>query len=100
MGDASRKRAAEEPAHDILAAEAFAMPAPDPAFRHDLVVPQDPAGIAEPHDILAAEAYAMPAPGRPSPAPTPVSVRRFPRWAWMPGAGLAAIWIRRRRLAR
>jgi hypothetical protein len=52
----------EEPAHDILAAEAFAVPAPDPELRHhQVVLPEDPSGIAEPHDILAAEEFAMPA---------------------------------------
>jgi len=52
----------EEPAHDVLAAEAFAVPAPDPELRHHRVVlPDDPSGIAEPHDILAAEEFAMPA---------------------------------------
>lgn len=51
-----------EPAHDILAAEAFAVPTSDPALRHDpLVLPEDPSGIAEAHDILAAEEFAMPA---------------------------------------
>jgi hypothetical protein len=51
-----------EPARDVLAAEAFAVPAPDPALRREpLVLPEDPSGIAEPHDILAAEEFAMPA---------------------------------------
>jgi hypothetical protein len=51
-----------EPARDILAAEAFAVPTPDPALRREpLVLPEDPSGIAEPHDILAAEDVAMPA---------------------------------------
>jgi hypothetical protein len=54
---------AEEPAHDVLAAEAFAVPAPDPELAHrPVVLPEDPSGIAEPHDILAAEEFAMPAP--------------------------------------
>src|SRR5947209_14609984 len=58
---------AEEPAHDVLAAEAFAVPAPDPELRHrPVVLPDDPSGIAEPHDILAAEEFAMPA-ARPGP---------------------------------
>ncbi|PZS07375.1 MAG: hypothetical protein DLM64_14950 [Solirubrobacterales bacterium] len=53
---------AEEPAHDVLAAEEFAMPAPDPALHHAPVsLPEDPSGIAEPHDVLAAEEFAMPA---------------------------------------
>jgi hypothetical protein len=54
---------AEEPAHDVLAAEAFAVPARDPELAHrPVVLPEDPSGIAEPHDILAAEEFAMPAP--------------------------------------
>jgi hypothetical protein len=57
---------ADEPAHDVLAAEAFAVPAPDPELSHGPVdLPDDPAGIEEPHDILAAEEFAMPA-GRPA----------------------------------
>jgi hypothetical protein len=52
----------EEDAHDILAAEAFAMPASDPILHHEpLAVPDDPAGVAEPHDVLAAEEFPMPA---------------------------------------
>jgi hypothetical protein len=51
-----------EPAHDVLAAEAFAVPAPDPSLRHGpVVLPGDPSGIAEPHDVLAAEEFPMPA---------------------------------------
>ena len=52
---------AEEPAHDVLAAEAFAVPGPDPALHHGpLRLPDDPTGIAEPHDVLAAEEFPMP----------------------------------------
>jgi hypothetical protein len=52
-----------EPAHDVLAAEAFAVPAPDPVLHHGpVVLPEDPTGIEEPHDVLAAEEFAMPAP--------------------------------------
>jgi hypothetical protein len=51
----------DEP-HDVLAAEAFVVPAPDPAIGHGPVtLPADPSGIAEPHDVLAAEEFAMPA---------------------------------------
>ena len=57
----------EEQAHDVLAAEAFAVPAPDPTLRHEpIALPDDPSGIAEPHDVLAAEEFAMPAPREPS----------------------------------
>jgi hypothetical protein len=53
---------ADEPAHDVLAAEAFALPAPDPELNHPpVVLPSDPSGIQEPHDVLAAEEFAMPA---------------------------------------
>jgi hypothetical protein len=53
----------DERAHDVLAAEEFAMPAPDPSLHHGPVtLPEDPTGIAEPHDVLAAEEFAMPAP--------------------------------------
>jgi hypothetical protein len=52
-----------DPAHDVLAAEEFGMPARDPALHHGPVtLPSDPTGIAEPHDVLAAEEFAMPAP--------------------------------------
>jgi hypothetical protein len=60
MTEAPKER--DEHAHDILAAEAFAMPASDPILHHEpLAVPDDPAGIAEPHDVLAAEEFPMPA---------------------------------------
>jgi hypothetical protein len=45
----------EEPAHDVLAAEEFGMPAPDPPHA----VPADPSGIPEPHDVLAADEYPL-----------------------------------------
>ena len=52
-----------DPAHDVLAAEEFGMPDRDPALHHGPVtLPSDPTGIAEPHDVLAAEEFAMPTP--------------------------------------
>src|ERR1700727_1827130 len=50
--------------HDVLAAEEFGVPAPDPVLHHHgpVTLPGDPTGIAEPHDVLAAEEFAMPAP--------------------------------------
>ena len=51
-----------EPARDVLAAEEFGMPARDPALHHGPVtLPGDPTGIAEPHDVVAAEVFALPA---------------------------------------
>jgi hypothetical protein len=78
----------EEPAHDVLAAEAFAVPAADPVLRRPGQLPDDPSGIAEPHDILAAEEFAMPV-GKPSGATDGLPVRAAAgRWAAM---GVAAI---------
>ena len=57
----------DDEAHDVLAAEAFAVPARDPALRHGPIkLPDDPSGIAEAHDVLAAEEFAMPATQPPS----------------------------------
>jgi hypothetical protein len=53
----------EEP-HDVLAAEEFALPAPDPALKRPRL-PDDPTGRAEPHDVLAAEEFPFPAPPEP-----------------------------------
>jgi hypothetical protein len=54
-------------AHDVLAAEEFAMPAPDPAIHHPPVrLPSDLTGDDAPRDVLAAEEFAMPA-GPPHP---------------------------------
>ena len=52
-----------EPAHDVLAAEEFGVPDPDPVLRYHgpVTLPDDPTGIAEPHDVLAAEEFALPA---------------------------------------
>jgi hypothetical protein len=41
----------DDPARDVLAAEEFGMPAPDPELHS-----------GEPHDVLAAEEFGMPAP--------------------------------------
>ena len=80
-----RDRRDDDGAHDVLAAEEFVMPAPDPGLHaegpHDVLaaeefevgsadpalhhrpdaVPGDPSGIREPHDVLAAEEFAVPA---------------------------------------
>lgn len=56
-------------AHDVLAADEFAMPAADPDLHHHgpVSLPADPFGDDRPHDVLAAEEFPMPA-GRPHPA--------------------------------
>lgn len=55
--------ASAEPPHDVLAAEEFALPAPDPDLQHEdsVELPDDPTGIVEPHDVLAAEEFPIPA---------------------------------------
>ncbi len=62
MAHQHRTASEQEVAHDVLAAEEFAVPAPD-ALRHHgpVVLPEDPSGIPEAHDVLAAEEFAMPA---------------------------------------
>ena len=63
-------RASAEPAHDVLAAEEFALPAPDPDLHHQdpVELPDDPTGIVEPHDVLAAEEFPIPAVAHKSPS--------------------------------
>jgi hypothetical protein len=90
----------EEPAHDVLAAEAFAVPAPDPRLRpRPIVVPDDPSGISEPHDILAAEEFAMPAAPSEAAHATSRPATGAPRWSAVGAAAalLALVGLRRRR---
>ncbi|HXO10217.1 MAG TPA: hypothetical protein VN880_19395 [Solirubrobacteraceae bacterium] len=55
------KSPSQDSVHDVLAAEEFGVPAPDPVLRHGPVtLPTDPTGIAEAHDVLAAEEFAIP----------------------------------------
>ncbi|HEY6397073.1 MAG TPA: hypothetical protein VIX82_06435 [Solirubrobacteraceae bacterium] len=89
------KAPGEEPAHDVLAAEEFAVPAPDPALRHEPVaLPEDPTGIAEPHDVLAAEEFALPAGPRASGS---LSSRHSGRLGWAAAVGLLVLFLRRHR---
>lgn len=56
------RNGSDEAAHDVLAADEFAVPAPE-RLRHrgPVVLPDDPTGNPRPHDVLAAEEFAMPA---------------------------------------
>jgi hypothetical protein len=87
-----------EPAHDVLAAEEFGMPARDPALHHGPVtLPGDPTGIAEPHDVLAAEEFAMPASRGPE-TPEASSPRRAPTLLAIAAlAAIATLLLRKRR---
>ena len=81
---------------DVLAAEEFAVPAPDPALRPEhLELPPDPV-TDEPHDVLAAEAFPMPSPEEAHKVP---SASRGNRAAVRVGVSLAptvALWLLRR----
>ena len=99
------RRPAKDPARDVLAAEAFAVPAPDPSLTHGpVVLPDDPTGIAEPHDILAAEEFAMPASARSSDSSPSALARRAGPWPIRLAAAVAVLMalrqvLRRRRRA-
>ena len=91
--------------HDVLAAEQFAMPAPEAAWHPErpLELPPEPNASDEPHDVLAAEEFAMPAPpphvqfaAAPAASPRP-SRRRLGALAAGLGAALAVVLRRRRR---
>jgi hypothetical protein len=90
---------ADTDAHDVLAAEAFAMPAPDPSLHHGpVLLPEDPTGIEEPHDVLAAEEFAMPAvPGHgpiAAPAERPASALKRSLPALTAGLVLVVVLLR------
>ncbi len=95
--------ASDEP-HDVLAAEQFAMPAPEAAWHaRPVELPPEPNGSEEPHDVLAAEAFAMPAPpphvafaSAPDPSRRP-SRRHVTAVAAGIGTAVAALLHRRRR---
>lgn len=90
-----------EAAHDILAAEAFGVPAADPELHHGPVtLPEDPTGIPEAHDILAAEEFAMPAPHHPHAETSLVRRTAGGRGALQVGAALALGFLLARLLRR
>jgi hypothetical protein len=96
MSEHGRPRTGE-PAHDVLAAEAFAVPARDPSLAHQpVVLPDDPTGIAEPHDILAAEEFAMPA-GRPVGEGSSFAQRARRKGPFVAAIALAVVMAVRRR---
>src|SRR3978361_1563842 len=90
-------------AHDVLAAEAFAMPAPDPDLHHHgpIQLPEDPTGTAEPHALRAAGECPMPASHVSGPG-TALAERRggLPRLAAEVAAGLIVLALLRRLLRR
>ena len=89
---------AAEPAHDVLAAEAFGVPSRDPSLRPEPIeLPGDPTGIEGPHDILAAEEFALPAAGWARGGTGSALARRAHSSRWVvAGALLAALILVRR----
>jgi hypothetical protein len=80
---------------DVLAAEEFGVPAPDPALRPEVLNLPPDLVADEPHDVLAAEEFAMPSPEeahkflktRPQRAALKVALNLVP---------LMALWVLRR----
>jgi MYXO-CTERM domain-containing protein len=95
----------DERAHDVLAAEEFAMPGPEEGRAGaPVALPADPSGQQAPHDVLAAEEFAMPAARHglgvgdaPAPARSS-STRKLPLLGAL-GVGAVAL-LRRRRANR
>jgi hypothetical protein len=92
--------ASDEP-HDVLAAEEFAMPAPEEArHRRPIVLPPEPNPSEEAHDVLAAEEFAMPAPEPRPPFDAAPAKRRSRALPALAGLGALALWRKRRRARR
>jgi hypothetical protein len=97
MSDSSEHRTAEgvppdptgiEEPHDILAAEEFAIPQPEPGVPHS----PDP----EPHDVLAAEEFAFPSPDEAHPRPRGGRLRLPVALGALAAAAAGLLWRRRR----
>jgi hypothetical protein len=94
-------RPTDEPVHDVLAAEEFGVPAPDPSLHHGpITLPEDPSGIVEPHDVLAAEEFAMPAPAPGQSGSTRPRQPSRQTSVIAAVASLAVLWVARRVLGR
>jgi hypothetical protein len=93
----ARSKRSEPEAVDVLAAEEFGVPAPDPALRPEkLVLPPD-VGADKPHDVLAAEEFPMPSPDEAHRVPSFSGRRnRVALGAVFSAAPLAVAWLARR----
>jgi hypothetical protein len=82
---------------DVLAAEEFGVPAPDPALRPEhLVLPSDSGADEPPHDVLAAEAFAMPSPEEAHRVPSASRSQRTALRVALNLVPLLAVWLWRR----
>jgi hypothetical protein len=90
-----KKTEAAEPV-DVLAAEEFGVPAPDPALRPEkLDLPPD-RDADQPHDVLAAEEFAMPSPDEAHMVPSPSRRNKAVLRVAVNVVPLAALWLLRR----
>ena len=81
---------------DVLAAEEFGVPAPDPALRPEkLVLPPD-AVADRPHDVLAAEEFAMPSPDEAHKVPRAQRRNKAALRVVLNVVPLLAVWLLRR----
>jgi hypothetical protein len=91
-----RSKQSEPAAVDVLAAEEFAVPAPDPALHPEhLVFPADPAAD-KPHDVLAAEEFPMPSPEEAHKAPGISRRNKVALRVALNAVPLVAVWLLRR----
>lgn len=91
-----RSKQTEPQPVDVLAAEEFGVPAPDPALHPEkLVLPPDP--VAEvPHDVLAAEEFPMPSPDEAHKAPGVSPRKKAAGRVALNAIPLVAVWLLRR----
>jgi hypothetical protein len=81
---------------DVLAAEEFGVPAPDPALRPEkLILPPDLVAD-EPHDVLAAEEFAMPSPDEAHRVPRSTRRKQAVLRVALNAVPLVALWLVRR----
>jgi hypothetical protein len=92
----ARSKETKPEAVDVLAAEEFGVPAPDPALRPEkLVLPPD--SVADrPHDVLAAEEFAMPSPDEAHKIPRAQRRNKAALRVGLNAIPLLAIWLLRR----
>ena len=92
MAMGERRTPAVERARDVLAAEAFAVPAADPELHHRPVrLPDVPGGGSEPQDVLAAEEFPVPAAPRSAAGRAPARGARWQRRLGMAGVLVAIV---------
>ncbi len=81
---------------DVLAAEEFGVPAPDPALHpENLVLPPDLVA-QKPHDVLAAEEFPMPSPDEAHSPPGASRRKKAAVRVALNAAPLVAVWLLRR----